>query len=152
MCVRRARAPLTRYTSTAASVAAARSRAFIRVWDPSAPPAVARPATLWYRLMPSSSSQTCLLQVISPPRWIVVLLILTLSVTMALQRSTVSLHVRQVRAPPPVTRAPAAPHDDDDHELLCDCGWTRWPGQSCRETRSKPGFACWHHCCQGVRR
>ena len=48
-------------------------------------------------------------------------------------------------------RAPGAPgaplRPDDDDEILCDCGWTRVPGQSCKETRQKSGFPCWKDCC-----
>ena len=54
-------------------------------------------------------------------------------------------------APPPIMarKPPPLPQedDDDDHEILCDCGWTRIPGQSCEETRGKPDFGCWPHCC-----
>jgi hypothetical protein len=48
---------------------------------------------------------------------------------------------RQPVRPPPFT-----PPDDDD-EILCDCAWTRWPGQSCDETRGRSGFPCWRDCC-----
>jgi hypothetical protein len=59
---------------------------------------------------------------------------------------------RSPRAPParaPSATAPTwtAPTPDDDDEILCDCGWTRWPGQSCEETRSATGFPCWKDCC-----
>ena len=47
-----------------------------------------------------------------------------------------------LRSPPPHLPVP-----DDDDEILCDCGWTRWPGQSCEETRGKAGFPCWPECC-----
>ena len=56
-----------------------------------------------------------------------------------------------VRAPPSLPRRPKAPHPDDDDEILCDCGWTRWPGQSCRQTQkthmATGAFPCWDHCC-----
>ena len=35
----------------------------------------------------------------------------------------------------------------DGHELLCDCGWTNYAGQSCAESRGKEGFPCWFACC-----
>ena len=50
------------------------------------------------------------------------------------------------RMPPPLP-APTLPPDDDDDEILCDCGWTRVEGQSCVETAGKEGFACWSDCC-----
>ena len=48
----------------------------------------------------------------------------------------------------PVSPRPS-PHqpEDDDDEILCDCRWTRWPGQSCDETSGNPNFPCWPHCC-----
>jgi len=63
----------------------------------------------------------------------------------------------RVRSPPPLKRLlrsprappmpPPVPEDDDDHEILCDCAWTRYPGQSCKETRGRDGFPCWQDCC-----
>ena len=47
------------------------------------------------------------------------------------------------RAPP----IPPTPPDDDDDEILCDCGWTKVPGQACADTKGKPNFACWGDCC-----
>ena len=36
---------------------------------------------------------------------------------------------------------------EDDDEILCDCGWTNYAGQSCAESRGKEGFPCWFACC-----
>ena len=47
----------------------------------------------------------------------------------------------------PTLRAPPIHRDDDDDEILCDCAWTKWPGQSCDETLGRPGFPCWRSCC-----
>lgn len=49
--------------------------------------------------------------------------------------------------PPSPAARPHLPPDDDDHEILCDCAWTRYPSQSCEETRGASGFPCWDHCC-----
>ena len=49
---------------------------------------------------------------------------------------------------PPTAPSSAPPEEhDEDHEVLCDCGWARVPGQSCAETRGKPDFGCWSDCC-----
>ena len=56
---------------------------------------------------------------------------------------------------------PAAPDDpqtvlilheeeEHDHDIYCDCAWEAWPGQSCQETRNRPGFPCWSDCCAQV--
>ena len=58
-------------------------------------------------------------------------------------------------SPPPLKRPPRSPRappmpppmPEDDDEILCDCGWTRYPGQSCKETRGRDGFPCWQDCC-----
>ena len=51
------------------------------------------------------------------------------------------------RAPPGFDEPLINPDDDD--EILCDCGWILWPGQSCKETKGKAGFPCWDSCCHG---
>ena len=51
------------------------------------------------------------------------------------------------KAPPRHPRQPLTPPHDDDDEILCDCAWTRYEGQSCTATRDKSGFPCWDDCC-----
>ena len=52
----------------------------------------------------------------------------------------------RISPPPPMPDD----HDDDDHhhdhEMLCDCAWTRVTGQSCDQTKGK-GLSCWRDCC-----
>lgn len=49
--------------------------------------------------------------------------------------------------PPPSRLSPRPPPPEDDDEILCDCGWTNYAGQSCAESRGKEGFPCWSACC-----
>ena len=51
-----------------------------------------------------------------------------------------------VYAAPPYN-APLSPAPDDDDEILCDCAWTRYKGQSCSATRGRENFPCWTYCC-----
>ena len=68
-----------------------------------------------------------------------------------------TIMTRSPRAPPPLPhwrRPPPLPQHvvEDDDEILCDCAWTRWPGQSCAETKGKDGFPCWRDCCAETKR
>ena len=59
-----------------------------------------------------------------------------------------ALSRRSPRPPRSSPRPPLMPPPpDDDDEILCDCGWTRYKGQSCQESRGKSGFPCWASCC-----
>ena len=49
--------------------------------------------------------------------------------------------------PSPNRLSPRPPPPEDDDEILCDCGWTNYAGQSCAESRGKEGFPCWFACC-----
>lgn len=52
-----------------------------------------------------------------------------------------------LQPPSPNRLSPRPPPPEDDDEILCDCGWTNYAGQSCPESRGKEGFPCWSECC-----
>ena len=52
-----------------------------------------------------------------------------------------------LQPPSPNRLSPRPPPPEDDDEILCDCGWTSYAGQSCSESRGKEGFPCWSDCC-----